>query len=318
MKKYLFIFVVILFVSCFTEDKTEKNIASVPIDFEIIRFDKIFGTANTKDIPELKRKYPVFFPIQYHDSIWVQKILDTLQQQLYREVINKFPTDEKLHSDLLSLFQHIKYYFPQFKSPLVITIISDVDYKNKVITSDSLLIVSLDTYLGSNHPFYDGIPKYFSQNMKESQITPDIATSYAKQLISKPQHRFFLAQMIYFGKELYLKELWLPHISDAEKIGYTKDEFKWVEENETEIWRNFVENEILYSTDPKLTARFLNPAPFSKFYLEIDNDSPGRVGRYMGWQIVRSYMKKNPVKIHQLMMQDANQIFKKSKYKPKK
>ena len=40
--------------------------------------------------------------------------------------------------------------------------------------------------------------------------------------------------------------------------------------------------------------RFLEPAPFSKFYLQLDNESPGKVGRWIGWQIVRYYHKNNP------------------------
>ncbi len=85
------------------------------------------------------------------------------------------------------------------------------------------------------------------------------------------------------------------------------------------MWRHFIENEMLYSEDPKLNIRFIAPAPFSKFYLEIDNDSPGRVGAWIGWQIVRSYMKNNNnVTLPELLKTNAKEIFEKSKYKPKK
>jgi uncharacterized protein YjaZ len=52
--------------------------------------------------------------------------------------------------------------------------------------------------------------------------------------------------------------------------------------------------------------------------LEIDNESPGMVGRYIGWQIVRSYMENNTVTVPQLLIKNADEIFKNSKYKPKK
>jgi uncharacterized protein YjaZ len=84
------------------------------------------------------------------------------------------------------------------------------------------------------------------------------------------------------------------------------------------MWRYFIEKELLYSTDPKLGARFINPAPFSKFYLEIDNESPGMLGRYLGWKIVRAYMEKNDTDVQRLMITDAEEIFTNSKYKPKK
>ena len=75
---------------------------------------------------------------------------------------------------------------------------------------------------------------------------------------------------------------------------------------------------MLYSDEQKLTSRFIDAAPFSKFYLEIDNDSPGSVGTWIGWQIVRSYMENNTITLDQLLKTEAKEIFEKSKYKPKK
>ncbi len=84
------------------------------------------------------------------------------------------------------------------------------------------------------------------------------------------------------------------------------------------IWRFFVENELLYNTDPSLSGRFMNPAPFSKFYLELDSESPGRIGQYIGWQIVRAYMKNNDVSLSKMLITDPAEIYKNSKFKPRK
>ena len=318
MKNYLIISVSFLLLNCNTKGSIEKEIEGIPMEVDIVRFDKEFAEATPSNLSVLKAKYPFFFPTQFHDSIWVQKMTDTLQQQLNTEVVKKFPSEEILEDELRSIFQHIKYYFPQFKSPMVVTTTSDVDYQNKIILSDSLLIIAVDNYLGSEHPFYGGIKKYIAQNLKESQLGPDISTAYAQQLIVKPRQRTLLAQMIFFGKELYLKDLWLPDSTDAEKIGYTEAQLAWARENESEMWRYFVEKEILYSTSVKLPAQFINPAPFSKFYLEIDNESPGMTGRFIGWQIVRSYMKNSETSVPQLMIKNNEELFKESKYKPAK
>ena len=102
------------------------------------------------------------------------------------------------------------------------------------------------------------------------------------------------------------------------KIGYTEEQLAWARDNESEMWRYFVEKEILFSTSTKLPAQFINPAPFSKFYLEIDNDSPGMVGRFLGWQIVKSYMNNSESSVQQLMSKNAEVLFNESKYKPSK
>ena len=318
MRIYLALLTTILFFGCAKDTGIEKDINAVPITVEILRFDKLFGTAHLNDLPNLKRSYPVFFPKQFHDTIWEMKMNDSLTQQLYVEVMKKYVSERKLKADLEGLFKHIKYYFSNFKTPNVVTANSDVDYRNKIFTSDDMLVISLDNYLGSDHFFYEGIPSYVVENMKESQIISDVAAIYSKMYAPKIQSRTFLAQMIYYGRILYLKDLWLPTASDEVKIGYSQEKLKWIQENETEVWRNFVENEYLYSTNPKLVTRFIDPAPFSKFYLEIDNDSPGMVGRFIGWQIVKSYMDKNNVGLDKLLTISEEEIFKKSKYKPKK
>jgi gliding motility-associated lipoprotein GldB len=318
MRIYLALLTTILFFGCVKDTGIEKDINAVPINVEILRFDKLFGTAHLNDLPNLKRNYPVFFPKKFHDTIWEMKMNDSLTQQLYVEVMKKYWSERKLKVDLEGLFKHIKYYFSNFKTPNVVTANSDVDYRNKIFIADNMLVISLDNYLGSDHFFYEGIPSYVVENMKESQIISDVASIYSQMYVPKIQSRTFLAQMIYYGRILYLKDLWLPKTSDEIKIGYSQEKLKWIQENETEIWRNFVENEYLYSTNPKLISRFIDPAPFSKFYLEIDNDSPGMVGRFIGWQIVKSYMDKNDVGLDKLLTISEEEIFKKSKYKPKK
>ena len=125
-------------------------------------------------------------------------------------------------------------------------------------------------------------------------------------------------QMIYEGKLLYMEDMLLPEHSDAEKIGYSPEQLQWCIENESYMWMYFIEGELLYNSDQKLVTRFIAPAPFSKFYLEIDNETPGRVGRWLGWQIVRSFMLNNEVPLQKMLMMDAREVFEKSRYKPKK
>ena len=85
------------------------------------------------------------------------------------------------------------------------------------------------------------------------------------------------------------------------------------------MWQFFIEKQLIYSSDPALIQRFIDPAPFSKFYLEIDNESPGGIGKWLGWQIVKSYVENNPkVEINKLLSLPAQTIFNKSNYKPRR
>lgn len=321
MGKSIFIILIILlaFFGCNTSDAIEEEIAKIPIDLQIARFDQEFASASPEDIPKLKSQYPFLFPKQFADSIWVAKLQDTLQIALSRELKSTFKDFDEEEKELKTLFQHINYYFPQYKVPKIITLISDVDYNNRIILTDSLLLIGLDNYLGAEHRFYGGLSRFISGELDKQYLSGDVTNAFAKSVIARPQNRAFLSQLIYYGKELYLKDKLIPSKTDAQKLAYTQEQIDWAKANEEQIWRYFIERELLYSTDAKLGLRFLDPAPFSKFQLELDNESPARIGRYMGWQIVRSFMDNNKkVTLRQMLSLPAIEIFEKANYKPRK
>lgn len=317
MRKPIFIVLSIslFFLSCNDSDKVAEAIDQISIDLKISRFDRQFATTVPEKLPELRKEYPYLFPAP--DSVWIEKMQDSLQIELLQEVGNTFHSFENEEGDLVQLFKHIKYYFPEQSIPNVITVTNDVRYNDRIIFADSLLFISLDNYLGPEHKYYGGFQRYIAKALDRRYITSDIASAFAKKVVPRPRDRTFLARMIYFGKELYLKDKLMPLVSDAEKIGYTDDEMGWALSNEEPIWRNFVEQEHLYSTDTMLNQRFLDQAPFSKFGLELDNESPGRLGRYIGWQIVRAFMQQNDINLKQMLTMSEEEIFKKSNYKPR-
>lgn len=318
MKKYLLLVVFcLILLSCDKKNKVEKAVAKIPLDIKVERFDQVFFESKPNDLPKIKKQYPFFFPAGIPDSVWINKIQNPLWRELYAEVQKKYKNIEPVRAELITLFKHVKHYFPKTKIPKVITVIAEMDYNNKVIYADSLVIISLELYLGKAHKFYE-FPKYIKQNFEQRQMMPDVVSSFSANKINLGKDKTLLSQMMYYGKQLYLKDLLLPDYTDAEKMGYTPKEISWCQENETYIWRYFLENELLYNAEPKLSSRFISPAPFSKFYLEIDNESPGQVGAWIGWQMVRSFAQNNDIPLEDLLKMDAKELFKKSKYKPKK
>lgn len=322
MKNVILLFGIFLIaVSCKKESQSQKNIAKINTDISVERFDKLFAKADSKELSDLKKAYPFMFSEKYSDSFWLAKKADTLQIQLFDEVAKTYPTFTTIETEIESLFNHLKYYFPEFNPPRVITVTNDVDYRNRVIVTDTIALIALDNYLGSEHDFYvyGNIDKYIRKNLKKEQLVVDLASKYAKKYIYQSQKRTLLDEMIYCGKQLYFKDMVIPFKTDAERISYSQEELDWAIANESYIWRYFVERELLFSTDSKLPSRFINPAPFTKFYLEeIDTDSPGRLGQYIGWQIVRAYMKQNNVSLKDMLIKSTEDIFNNTKFKPRK
>lgn len=319
MKKTLILLTIILLVSCNKKSKIEKEVEAIPVSMKVIRFDQAFFNTKPEDFPKLKKEYPDFFDQNTPDNVWIEKSQNPDWKALYQETQNKYADFTQKQQQIESLFKHIKYYFPTVKTPQIFTLISEMDYNYKAIYANDKLLVGLEFYLGKDHKFYQGIPAYIRQNFEERQMLPDVVQSFSEKVVPITNNPTFISMMVASGKQLYLKDILIPDYTDAEKIGYSEEQLQWSKENEVEIWKKFIEDNLLFSTDAKLGPRFINLAPFSKFYLEIDNESPGRIGQWIGWQIVRSFMDNNPdITIQQLLKMDAKTIFEKSKYKPKK
>ena len=317
MKAIVFLLFVCVF-SCQNSSKIEKEITNIKLDLRIERFDQMFGASTPSGLPELKNNYPFLFSKKFTDSVWFRRMQDPIQELLNKAVDSVFEDFSTTESEITSFYQHLKYYNKAIKMPRLVTVLSDIDYRNKVIVTDSIVLIALDNYLGEDHEFYASFYDYIKQNLDKSQLLPDLATAYAEQLIYQSKRAIFLDELIYFGKQLYLKDLWIPFKENHEKIGYSLAQYQWAEANEFYIWQYFVEKELLYDTDNKLSLRFISPAPFSRFNLELDSESPGRVGQYIGWQIVKSYMKNNPTSLSKMLQMEAVELFNNAKFKPKK
>ncbi|TYC12716.1 gliding motility lipoprotein GldB [Bizionia gelidisalsuginis] len=318
MKIYPYILCVFfLILSCNNDTKEAQEIDKITIDLKIDRFDVAFNEASKNNLPELKAKYPFMFPETFDDSFWQEQLKDTIQQELSTETVKAFRDLKAEEEEIKNLFKHLTYYFTEFKTPRVITTTSNVDYRNNVIVTDTITLISLDTYLGSEHYFYVGIQEYLRADFNREQIVVDMAGKYAEKFIFHDERKRLIDDMIYSGKALYFKDRVIPFKTDAQKIGYTTEQLEWAKANEAYIWRYFVDRELLFSTDTKLANRFINSAPFSKFYLEeIDNESPDKLGQYIGWQIVKSYMENNEVTFNQLLNKSSEDIFNNAKFKP--
>jgi hypothetical protein len=130
----------------------------------------------------------------------------------------------------------------------------------------------------------------------------------------KSQERPLIDQMVEKGKRMYVLDKLLPYTADTLKIGYTGKQLACYE-NEANIWSLFLQNNFLYSIKPAVNKNYLQDGPKTE---ELGDASPGFVGLFVGWQIVKKFMDKNPnLPLAELMQMDNRKIFEQSKYKPR-
>ena len=307
----------VLFTACDQSQGLNLKAEEIEVDVNFERFDLEFAQTPPEEFQSLKERFTRLFPEHIPDSLWLKKMQSDLQKEINSEVQQEFPDIEEEKKRIEHLFKYITYYYPNYQIPKVYTLAEEVNYRQKLVLGQDALLISLDNYLGEDHKFYKGLPQYIAFQQDKTFLISDIVEAFAKQRINPKRSRTFLSDMLYYGKILYFKDVLMPFESDEAKIYYSQDQLEWAQENETEIWSFFVERNLIYSTDVRLEDRFLNLGPYSKFYLELDNESSPRIGQYIGWQIVKTYMEKYPnTSLNDLIELEADVIFTKSNYKP--
>lgn len=306
-KLFTFIFYLFFITGCSEID----NLSEI----EVIRFEKEFYSSKDGELDALINKYPYLFPNQFSDSVWLNKKNDSMELELYHKSSQVFSNFNFNSKKLKTIFNKAKS-LEAFKYPTIVSLINKGNFEDRVIYADSLLFVSLNFYLGAN--YYNNLPNYISERMEISYISNDIAYKISEKFVNNLEDRTLLSNMITHGKILYINKLINPSEEEWIVFNTTKEKLVWAIENEFEIWSYFVEKELFYDTDLDLRSRFMSPAPYSKFNLDIDKNSPGGIGRWLGFKIVNSYMNHNQITVNQLLNIDHYTIFKNSKYKPVK
>jgi hypothetical protein len=249
-------------------------------------------------------------------------ISDPFNRALYEKSREMYPDPGFLEDGLTQAFENIKTVYPEFKVPHVYTYISGLLYELPIqyIDIDTVIVIGIDMFLGWNFEVYRAaaLPVYLTRRMEPQNIIPECSRQIAFSMLPQDlQPKTLLDQMILHGKVLYAMDLFLPETTDSLKIGYTKNQMEWCHENEAALWRLLIDQELLFRSDAALGTRFIQDGPFTT---GLPPGSPAMLGRWMGWQIVRSYMKKNPgITLKQLFEQsDSQGILSESGYKPKK
>ena len=161
---------IFIFSGCTNISKIDPEIEKIQLEINFDRFDLKFASIHKNEFSNFKKKYNYLFPSKFPDSVWLNRKNDTIQSMLQNEVNKIFPNLDKLEKETESIYKHLIYNFPSIKIPKFLTLINNVDYQSKIIFADSIILISLDTFLGSTNKIYDGIPGYIKNDMDKSTI----------------------------------------------------------------------------------------------------------------------------------------------------
>lgn len=286
-----------------------NNYENVIID----RFEKKFFNIQPDSLKVLMIQYPYLFPSGFSDEEWLNIKNDSIRKIIFNETQVEFKNDY-LRKYISKLYNRLSDQFLNFNSPKIITINNGLDFQYKLIDIDSLVLLSLDCYL-DNDELYKAIPDYISQKMNKNYLIRDLAEKLISRYVNYPTNRQFLDKIIYYGKvyNLMINNL---DFGEANALYYNEKEILWAKDNEKEVWKFFIENEILFNTSNILVERFINFGPYSKFGISIDYESSPMIGKWIGYKIVKSYLKTNNKTIEEILNMNEYELYLNSNYKP--
>jgi hypothetical protein len=301
------------------EVKIELNFSSLEDSIPTIRtkqelVDFFSHHVALRDVFFGRRNFP-------NDSIFInhyfKKFTNPALDTVLMDVKKVFNDGRSLKEEFRVAFSNMKYYYPELQIPRVETVITGLE--SDLFVSDTLVIVGLDYFLGKNGKYKPNMHEYILRRYEKNFIVPSALLLYG--IDSKFNHvnlsdRTVLAEMIAYGKAYYFAKHMLPCSPDSVFIGYSSKEIEGAKVNQDMIWKRLVDDEALFSTSQQMKQRFISERP--KTY-EVGNECPGRIGTWVGWQIVNEYMKQNTsIPLPELMkITDAQKIFKESKYSVK-
>lgn len=333
MKNGLQVFICLCFVilSC-SDDKLDVDVSAVNVDIRFDRFEKeLFKATSKAELSQINKaliekggelyEFYVYDMLRsgsvYDDSIaqylWYF-VTDSIMCMTADDIEKSYADFDQIESEIINAFKHQKYHLPNAPLPhQVITYNGAFNYG--VISTDSAIGLGLEMYLGSENRVIKEIPfpVYVKDKMDRLYLVVDVAQSWLMtNVLEQERGETFLSSLIYFGKLKYAMEALLPDLEKEKIMRYTTDEYEYALASEYNIWQYLVDMNWIYTTDVKVKLRFFEEAPTTVGI----TDSPGRIGQFMGWQMVRAYMEKNPAVTLQELLAEQNESKILKAYKP--
>lgn len=274
------------------------------------RYGDFFDIFNTHIIhigPGSGKRYPSFL------SMFIN---DPANREVYEYTGRVFSDMEEINRCLTNGFRHYLYHYPDSTLPRVVGYVSR--FNQGLFTVGHFIGVGLDQYLGSDCHYYDlmGIPRYLSKNKIPEKIPVDVLYAWATQIYPyNDSVDNLLTRIIHQGMLHHFVDAMFPQLEDSLKMGFTGEQLTWCRKNEAQMWTHLVEKKLLFSTDPLVIRKLLEDAPYTYYFT---GESPGRAAVWLGRQIVREFVRRNPdLPLGVLMSRrDYQEILRESRYDP--
>ena len=315
------------------------------VNYTVQRFDQDFFAIDTTHISESEAKLRTRYGQFYDDYVThimnfgrAESPVDTTHhdpridilhfltnpsdRDLYDTVQKEYPNIADIQPGLTDMLRHFQHYFP--KKPHITRVYTMItEFSDGIATyDDSTICIGLDMYLGSSYRYYASVdlPQFMIAKLKRPFIIPNVTEALYNANFDRTAYNAqlpLIEALINEGKKYYFMECMMPDAPDSVIMGYTSRQEEWCRNSEKSVWQYLNEQDLLYKVNYMEQKRYTTDGPSTT---GMPPESPPKVGSWVGWQIVRKFMKNSGGKVTLNDLLDnysAKQIFAMSNYKPK-
>ncbi len=237
-----------------------------------------------------------------HDPAFPQRIVQFFRypfvQPAMDAVDSVFGDMSKYENDFTDAFKHVKYYYKDLEPPKII--FTNTFFNYSAVALEDAVMIGLDFHLGKDNWLVKSLPPqqffdYIKFEMDSKYLVLNaMLIWFESNYLPNKEFEEYLDALIHYGKLMYAMDAFMPDMPDHVKMKYTKDEMEWCVSNEHKIWLTLVDRSVIRSKDKRLIDDYFKEGPFTPGL--TDEDTPDRIGVFIGWSIVRDYMAENPDK----------------------
>jgi hypothetical protein len=320
----ILIFCIFCFFSCKYSSDKKPDLSAVDLHLSYQDLsNELFACQSPEEVLLFLKKYPYltqnfFDSFSSNDSIVADRLYQNIRSRdlsrFKKQIDSLFIDTSQPEEDLENAFKSIKYYFPDFKAPRIVSLTSGFLGRDLYI-SDSLIIIGLDYFGGEKGLYRPNVYDYQLRRYSKESLVPSILFILSdKYNQTNPNDRTLLGEMIGYGKAFEFVKKIMPTTADSLIINYSQEDLNRTYISQTELWAYLISNKLLYETNELKKEKYLGERPHTN---EMGTEVPGAIGRWIGWRIVNLYLSKHPeITLPELMKEDnAQKILQESGYK---
>ncbi len=331
MRVAFLFFVLLAFYNCTSKSKFEIDVEPLSKELIVQRFDRELLDADVYSLKTLNKEWAAKYGLLYEsflgqminagsaqdpmiDYRLEQFLTDSIIQLINQRMSEVFPDFEPYKKELEKAFAYYQHYFPETKLPVIVPFYSS--FNAKAFPFNDTLGIGLDMFLGRDEEVVSLLPpEFFPQYLKQDMDPENLVVEAVKNWVyvnhSKQgeyensllyaSREDFLTSIIYHGKMMLILKAMFPNKPENQLFSYSQAEWKWCEKNEPFIFQNLIEFNLLYSKNQKEIGAYVKPGAFTP---GLPQDSPGELGKWIGYQMVMQYVKENEIALTELLNQE--------------